>query len=106
MFNCDCVACEQNYPTLDNSVVAEIPIILTTEIIERILCHDRSIAISYLEEVENYLQKFDQYYPCQQLLYIRDIYTLMMSLAYDPEVDLRLVLKGVYYKLENSNIFE
>lgn len=101
MFDCDCIACTQKYPTLDEAELGDIPIVLSPEIIEKIFAQDRHEAIGHLAEVEEYLQEFDEHYPCHQLMYIHDIYAIMASLAYDPEISLKLTLKGVKYRLEN-----
>lgn len=100
MFTCECVACIQKYPTLDETSIGDIPIVLSPEIIERIFARDRSVAILHLKEVEEYLHEFDEHYPCHQLLYIHDIYAIMFGLAYDPEVTLKLALQiGTQMKL-------
>lgn len=103
MFTCECKACLEDYTTLEHACVDEIPFlsVLTVDVIEKIFENHRETAIMYLAEVRNFLQKYDSYYPCKQLLYYGYIYQLMLRLAYDPEIEVKDVVNGAYYRLEN-----
>lgn len=82
--------CERNYPKYGDAPKADIPNILTEEMIAKM--HDKSYALHLVNIFSQYLNEFAAHYPCEQLMAIENLYRVCFEIAYTEEIPLELQL--------------
>lgn len=72
-FKCSCHACEIDYPLYnDLPVPITVPNIITDELMIELFNYDYNLAKKMKEEFCEYLQKYDKFYPCQQICAVQE----------------------------------
>lgn len=87
---CECLACERNYPQYDQSLRAGIPDILTEEMIQRL--RDQGYSRYLVHVLSKYLYDYADYYPCEELMFMENLYRVVLDIAYTDEMPLKVEL--------------
>lgn len=91
-FLCKCIACEKDYPMLEKSRKADIPNIITDDMIPKMRQVDTKLATRLLGVFSKYLTDHAREYPCEQLMSIENLYHVCFEIAYANEVPIEILL--------------
>lgn len=87
-FECNCVACEKDYPLLDDAPSANIPNIITEDMLPKMREMDKKFAMELTQMFSKYLNEYAEHYPCEQLMSIENLYHVCFEIAYSTEIPL------------------
>lgn len=96
-FNCQCVACIKNYPNLSELPHGKIPFPEEVQFYPEFRSHrqiDRSIALNTNYGIAEYLQRYDNYQPCKELVIANASFIKILNELFCKEISITLKMFG------------